>query len=311
VSEKLFASASSLHDGNSYYGRPVIKEPVWAWEIPTYFFVGGTAGAANALALGARLRGYRELADRLGFVATAGLAVSPCLLISDLGRPERFLNMLRVFKVTSPMNVGSWAITIGGGATGAAFALERLRVFPGLRLPRVRRAFEVVAAVMGLPIATYTGALVADTAVPVWHEARRELPVLFAASSAAAAGAAGAALTPVACAAPARRLAVLGGVAEIACSALMERRLGPLLGEPYRTGPAGVLARAARTCTAVGAAAMLLGGRRRTTAAFAGGLLVAGSALERWAVFRAGFQSARDPRYTVEPQRNRIRSRDR
>src|SRR5690606_31944144 len=103
-------SATTLHDGSSYYGRPVLKEPVWTWEIPAYFFLGGTAGAANALSLGARLTGNRELADRLSLVATAGLAASPVLLVSDLGRPERFLNMLRVFKVTSPMSVGSWAI---------------------------------------------------------------------------------------------------------------------------------------------------------------------------------------------------------
>jgi Polysulphide reductase, NrfD len=302
-------SAAALHDGGSYYGRPIIKPPVWTWEIPTYFFVGGTAGAANALALGARATGNRELADRLRLVATAGLAVSPMLLTSDLGRPERFLNMLRVFKITSPMSVGSWVITAGAGATGVAAAMERLEVFPRLRAPRLRRAAEAAAAVLGLPIATYTAALVADTAVPVWHEARRELPFVFAASSAASAGAAGAIVAPPHSAAPARRLAVLGGVAELAATWRMEHRLGDLLAEPYRTGTAGKLARAARACTATGTGLMAVAGRGRTRATAAGLLILTGSALERWAVFRAGFQSAQDPRYTVEPQRARVRDR--
>jgi ferredoxin len=201
----------------------------------------------------------------------------------------------------------SWATALGGAATGVAGLLERLEVFPGLRYPRLRRTAETLAAVLGLPIATYTGALVADTAVPVWHEARRELPVLFAASAAASAGASGTLVVAPPAAGPARRLALLGGVFELAASIRMERRLGPLLGDPYRTGTAATLARAAKGCTGTGTALMALAGRRRAGAAGAGLLLLAGSALERWAVFQAGRQSARDPRYTVEPQRERIR----
>src|SRR3954454_18102102 len=109
----------------SYYGRPVIKPPVWTWEIPTYFFTGGLGGASATFALAADLTGNRELARRSWLIALGGLAVSPLLLASDLGRPVRFLNMLRVFKVTSPMSVGSWVLTLGGIATapgaGSAF----------------------------------------------------------------------------------------------------------------------------------------------------------------------------------------------
>src|SRR5215212_7214165 len=158
----------------SYYGRAVLKEPVWSWEIPWYFFAGGLAGASSNLALVARLTGNEKLASRARVAALGGAAVSPVLLIMDLGKPERFYNMLRVFKPTSPMSVGTWVLSAFGSTTGIAAAHDLL----------------------GLPLATYTAVLIADTSVPVWHEARRELPLVFAASSAATAGAAAAILTP-------------------------------------------------------------------------------------------------------------------
>src|SRR5205823_2044949 len=107
---------SNLDGGRSYYGRPIIKEPVWTPEIPIYFFTGGMAGASATLAFVAGELGHETLARRGWAVALGGAAVSPALLISDLGRPTRFLNMLRMFKVTSPMSVGSW-ILVGAGST--------------------------------------------------------------------------------------------------------------------------------------------------------------------------------------------------
>src|SRR4029077_8295803 len=98
----------------------------------------------------------------------------PPLLSSDLGRPERFLNMLRVFKVTSPMSVGSWILLASGGATTTAAACEELGIFP-----KVKAAAELGSVLTGAPLAVYTATLISDTAVPVWHEARRELPFLF------------------------------------------------------------------------------------------------------------------------------------
>ena len=171
-----------MTESASYYGRPVIKEPVWTPEIPIYFFAGGMAGAAATLAALADLRGNEKLARRAWVVALGGATASPVLLISDLGRPERFLNMLRMFKVTSPMSVGSW-ILAGAGTTIAASTANALT---GL-FPRLSRGTRPAAAVLGLPLATYTGALIANTAVPVWHEARRHLPFLFAAGAAASA----------------------------------------------------------------------------------------------------------------------------
>ena len=285
----------------SYYGRPVIKQPAWTIEVPWYFATGGMAGASATLTLGARLAGNHRLARGAGTAAAAGIMASLPLLVSDLGRPERFLYMLRVFKPTSPMSLGSWVVAGFGPAAAGAAAADRLGV-----TPRLARTAEVVAGLLGLPMATYTAVLLANTAVPVWHEAGRELPLVFAGSAAASAGAAAAILTPAAAAGPARRLAVAGAALELGGVAAMERRLGEL-GEPYHQGAAGRYARLARVCTAAGALTLGLAGRRRP-AALAGGLaLLAGSAFERLAVFRAGFQSAADPRYVVGPQRERLR----
>jgi len=291
----------------SYYGQPVIKEPVWTPEIPWYFFTGGLAGASAGLAQLAELRGSRGLARRAW--ATAGVAVlaSPALLISDLGRPARFINMLRMFKLTSPMSVGSWVLAASGVSTSLA-AAEALLPAPGVlaRLRPLARVARPVSALLGLPLSTYTGALIAQTAVPAWHEARRELPALFAAGAAASAGAAATALTPPGGAGPARRLALIGAAAELATVKLIERRLGNAA-EPYHRDRAGQYARAARALTAAGALVVAGRAARSRAAAAAGGtLILAGAVCERFSVFRAGFQSASDPHQTIAPQRRRV-----
>jgi formate-dependent nitrite reductase membrane component NrfD len=287
----------------SYYGKPLIKPPVWIPTIPIYFFVGGTAGAAASLALAARLSGNDPLARTAKYVDTAAIGLSPALLIADLGRPERFLNMFRVFKVTSPMSVGTWIVGVSGLASGVASTLELLG-----RLPRAKLAAEATAGALGPFLSTYTAALLADTAVPVWHEARRELPLVFAGSSAASAGAACVLLAPPKHARPARRLAIAGAALELAAGRVMERRLA-FLAEPYQRGGAGALATAAKALTAAGAMTMLARGRKRRGAVAAGALLLGGSLCERFAVFRAGFASAKDPRYTIVPQRQRVEQR--
>jgi formate-dependent nitrite reductase membrane component NrfD len=287
---------------DSYYGRPILKEPVWQPEIPCYFFTGGLAGASSVLHLTARLAGNETLARRTLFVAAAADVLSPVLLVSDLGRPERALNMLRVFKVTSPMSVGSWVLLVSGGASSTAAVLELVG-----RLKPVKLAAELVSAALGGPLATYTGTLIADTSIPVWHEARRELPWLFGASAAASAGAAAAIAVPPSNAAAARRLAVGGTIAELGLMEAMRKRLG-FVGEVYEQETAGRLARISKACTAAGAAVLATTGRRSRAAAIGGGALVlAGELALRWSVFKAGFQSARDPRYVVVPQRERKR----
>jgi len=290
-----------MTDGvRSYYGNPVIKEPTWTWEIPCYFFTGGVAGASAVLSSAAKLFGNDKLSRVALYVGAVADAVSPVLLISDLGRPERFHHMLRVFKVTSPMNVGSWVLLASGGASNTQAVLELLGI-----LKPVKIAAELVSTLFGPPLATYTGVLIADTAVPVWHEARQELPWLFGASAAASAGAAACLFLDPADAGPARRLAIGGVAAEGALMHAMELRLGEV-GEVYHQGASGSFATAAKTLAGAGAALLALRGRRSRTAAVVGGALVcAGELCLRWSVYKAGFQSARDPKYTVRPQRER------
>lgn len=301
--ERRWDGPAPALEPKTYYGQPVLKEPAWTWEVPWYLFAGGMAGVASVLGAGGDAAGRPQLGRAARLVAGAGAAVSPVLLISDLGRPARFLNMLRVFKPTSAMSVGSWLLAAYSPAAVGAAVLEGLG-----RLPRVRRLLGAGAAGLGAPMATYTGVLVADTAVPAWHEARRELPALFGASAAAAAGAATSLVAGPDEGAAARRLALAGAAAELVAGQAMRRRLGDLA-DVYEQGTAGRLERWARAATVAGGLLLALGRRRRPATAGALALL-AGSALQRWAVFKAGSASARDPGHVVAPQRARLSGRE-
>lgn len=288
----------------SYYGRPIVKPPVWKPEIPFYFFFGGLAGASAVMASAATFADRPELARRAWAGAFVGVTVSPVLLIKDLGKPSRFLNMLRVFKVTSPMNVGAWLLAANGGATSLAAALNVLFS------KRRGGAPELAAAALGAPLATYTAALVTHSAIPAWSEARREMPFVFAASATASAAGAALLTVPADEAEPARRLGIAAALAEEATTAAMHKRLGPLA-DAYEQGKAGRFGKAARALTLAGAAALAVGDpasplpkRRRSALTVAGGaLLLAGSVCKRWSVFKAGFQSAEDPAQVIETQR--------
>ncbi len=295
------ASASGAGGETTYHGQPVLKAPVWSWEIPCYLFTGGLAGGSAGLAYLAGTRGNEMLARRAWLAASAGLAASPPLLISDLGRPERFAYMLRMFKVTSPMSVGSWILSVSGtGISLAAFHAITGRFARGAAVARP------LAALSGLPLATYTGALLATTAVPAWHEARRTLPFVFGAGAALSAGAMGTALTPTAQAGPARRLALGAAAAELAATQVMERGLG-MHAETYRTGRAARYSWLSRGLIVSGAALLARRGAvSRPAAVASGALLGAGAFATRWTVFEAGRRSAADPRYVVGPQRQRV-----
>ncbi len=290
----------------SYYGRPIIKAPVWQErDIAGYLFAGGLAAGSSVVAAGAELTGRAHLARSCKLCASAALGVSLAALVHDLGRPARFLNMLRVFKPTSPMNMGSWLLGIYGPLNGFATASDVL----GLA-PRGGRAATAGAALFGAGISSYTAALIANTAVPAWHEGHRELPFLFAGSAAAAGAGFGLLAAPLAESEPARRMAIAGAGVELLCERLLERRLG-MVAETLHEGTAGRRMQAAKVLTSGGAlGAATLAPRSRVAAALSGTALLAGSALTRFGIFAAGMASAQDPRYTVEPQRQRMRERE-
>ncbi len=302
----------------SYYGRPVVKPSPWENDIPAYLFLGGLAAGSSLLGAGADLTGRPALRTTGRIGALAGISLSMVALVHDLGKPSRFVNMLRVAKPTSPMSVGTWILTAYGTLAGAAATAElvgRVRALPGpLRLPArllaaSGRPAGLGAGLVAPAVASYTAVLLSDTATPSWHEAYRELPFVFVGSASAASGGLGMIGSPVHEAGPARRLAVGGALLELAAEHRMEQSMG-LTAEPLHQGRAGTLMKASKALTVVGAVgAALLGGRSRIAAVLSGAALVAGSACTRFAVFEAGQASARDPRYTVVPQRERLERR--
>jgi formate-dependent nitrite reductase membrane component NrfD len=233
-------------------------------------------------------------------------------LVHDLGRPERFLNMLRVVKLTSPMSVGTWILSVYGPFAATAAATEvvgmlpdRYRVGPLRLAARADRPAGVLAALFAPPVAAYTAVLLSDTATPSWHAAYKELPFVFVGSAAAASAGLGLVTSPLSETGPVRRLALGGAVLELVMEHRMEHSMG-ITAEPLHEGKAGRLMRAAKALTAAGAAGTLLAGRSRTAAVLSGAALLAGSACTRFGVFEAGQASAKDPKYTVVPQRERL-----
>ena len=288
----------------SYYGRPIIKAPVWKNpDVPLYLFLGGLAATSAGLGAmgGATDRPTLRRTGRLA--AFGGAAGGTVFLVHDLHRPQRFLHMLRVFKPTSPLSVGTWILAPFATVAALAAGSE----LTGL-LRRSGDAAGAVSAVIGPALGTYTAVLFSNTAVPTWHEAHRELPIVFAGSAAAAGGGMGLIGASVRDNVPAARLAVAGALVELAAGEYMERRLG-LLGDVYRKGRAHTLMRASKACLALGGVGAIVGRRRRWSAALSGLALMAGSALTRFGVFDAGIASAKDPAHIVVPQRERLRAR--
>lgn len=283
----------------SYYGRPILKEPAWKVpDVPLYLFAGGLAGVSATMSAVAEATRRPGLAAAGRYVAAGGAATGVIALVHDLGRPERFLAMLRVFKPTSPLSVGSWILAPFSGLTAAAAGSQLTG-----KLPRAGRVAGLAAAGLGPAMATYTAVLLADTAVPAWHEAYPELPFVFGGSALTSAAGAALLAAPPAEQQPVRRMAVLGAGLELAASARIERRTG-LVGEPYRTGRAGALLRAGRTLTAAGAA--LTVARHRLAGPSAAAALLAGGLATRFGIFAAGVASTKDPKYVVLPQRDRL-----
>ena len=296
----------------SYYGRPIVKPSPWEADVPAYLFAGGLAAGSSLIAAGADLTGRPTLRRSGRLAALGALTFSMAALVHDLGKPARFLNMLRVAKLTSPMSVGTWILSLYGPFAGAAAATEVVGMLPAryhrgpLRLaPYVDRPAGLLAALFAPPVAAYTAVLLADTATPSWHAAYKELPFVFVGSAAAASAGLGLVTSPLTETGPARRMAVGGALLELAMEHRMERSMG-ITAEPLHQGKAGRLMKAARALTMVGAAGSLLAGRSRAVAVLSGASLLAGSACTRFGIFEAGQESAKDPKYTVVPQRERL-----
>jgi formate-dependent nitrite reductase membrane component NrfD len=288
---------------------------VWKDDIAYYFFLGGLAAGCSLLGAGADQTGRVSLRRGTRLTALGALGLGSYYLIHDLGRPERFHHMLRVAKPTSPMSMGTWALAAYGPLMGIAAISEVLpaslrRTLPGRLIDATARPAGLAAAAIAPAVASYTAVLLSQTAVPAWHESHPELPFIFTASAAASAGGLGMIVSPVSEASPARRFAMFGAVVELAASRRLENRLG-LVGETFRTGQAGGQLERASTLTAVGVLGSMLLGRRSRTAAIASGVaLLAGGFFERLGLLHAGVQSTKDPKYVVQPQRERKAARE-
>jgi formate-dependent nitrite reductase membrane component NrfD len=267
-----------------YYGVPVIHRPHWKWLVVGYFFFGGISGSTAAIGAVARLAGGgsgRAIARYATYVSFAALLPCPPLLILDLGRPARFLNMLRVFRPSSPMSVGSWALAAFGAVNtlNASLQLANELVQPPTSAPlptqsagyplaggwddgRCRRAplstpettspfttsLAVASGALGFFVAGYTGVLLAATAVPLWSKRPALLGPLFlssAMSSGAAAIGVAAALTRGIDEEGEARLQNLEGVATIAEGLALAAWIGSLgtTARALQTGPMGTVVR--------------------------------------------------------------------
>jgi hypothetical protein len=290
----------------TYFDRPMLPQPVWEWAVPTYYFAGGAAGASLVIGAAAQLDRTGRLAPlirRCHMAGIIGSAVSGGLLIYDLGRPMRFLNMLRVFRPTSPMNMGVWILSSIAPSAIVASLLATQRGFLGA----IGQISGIASGIAGLGLSTYTGVLVSTSAIPVWQQSRHVLPILFGASAMATAGS----IYDLFFEDPeARRVTytfgMLGRAAELTAGIVMERQIEaqtPLVAEPLKRGVSGALWRTAAVLTA----ASLIAGMfpRSRKARIASGVLgILGSFTLRHAIHRAGFASARDPRASFRQQRS-------
>ena len=295
---------TSGQESTTYYGLPVIKEPVWTWEVPAYFYIGGAAGAAATI--GAVLQvldgdNSERLVRRCRDIAAAGTLVGSGLLVSDLGRPERFLNMLRVFKPGSPLNIGSWILVTASGLSAGSAVLSRTRGFRR----KLGKLAGLGAGVIGLPLSGYTAVLLVGTAVPVWRASRRSLPLLFVASATGAACSLlemgdfdERELTAV------RRLGTVTQLSELALAKAVEKECARVgAGRPYEEGPSGTLWKASTACTVASLAVDTFTGKSRSGRIAAAVVGTIGSIALRYSVWLAGRASARDPRATFDSQK--------
>lgn len=299
---------------NGYYRMPLLKQPPWTWEIPLYFFVGGAAGAAGVIGAIADYTGAdRELVKHARWIAAAGTVISPALLISDLGRPERFLAMLRVFKPQSPMSVGVWTLlAFSSGAAAAAFAgFLRDRYGPSLPLKVLENAGQAASLAFGLPFSNYTGVLIGATAIPVWNHNAGDLPLHFGASGLNAA----VGILELMGHRKSRALQALGlgaAIFEIWEGLRIEGRSHYPL-DPLKHGPSGWITRAGGALSgpvpAILRIASLFGAQRRSSKLrqWASWSAILGSLMTRIAWVHAGHVSAQDWQLPLQQRNSQLK----
>jgi hypothetical protein len=278
-----------------YYGRPVLKPPVWTWEVPAYLFVGGAAGGIAVIGWVAGFVGEGALASDARIIAAAGALFSPLLLISDLGRPARFLNMLRVFKRQSPMSVGAWVLAFFTLATFGSLAAHRSLDAGGT--PAVA-LLDAVAAFSGLLLATYPGVLIGATAIPVWARHARVLPWHFAASSL---GAAASILEVSGHRHDALNTIGIAAAALVTVIAVRFELTKDRVSAPLTSGGSGLLTRLGDALS--GPIPLVLRAVSSVVPAArpAGSIMaIVGSLLTRFGWIAAGHRSARDPRLVLD-----------
>lgn len=306
--------------GPTYYGQPMIKSPTWKWPIPFYFWIGGMAGGAAVVGAVAELIGgeeYRATVRHARWVALALGAASPIPLIQDLGRPERFLNMLRVVKVSSPLNLGTWILTSFDGVSALLAARQAAEdgfiVSSESRLGRALLAapsapLAVLHGLLGVALGGYTGVVLTSSAVPVWASRGVALGPLFEAT-ALASGASAVNLIGVLSGQDtdeARRqvdtIAAIGQVAQLGAALVYEVGRPARISKPLRQGlwgrvyQAGAVGAGIAAPLALRLGARLLGKRRAPWLyATVATLSLAGALAERLAIVEAGKVSARDP----------------
>jgi len=292
---------------NGYYQTPLLKQPPWTWEIPLYFFVGGAAGAAAVVGAVADYTGAdRKLVRDARWIAVSGAVISSALLVSDLGRPERFLNMLRVFKPQSPMSIGVWTLVgFSSGSMAAAFA-ELLRDRYGASLPVqiLESVGNAASLAFGLPFSNYTGVLIGATAIPVWNRNAGNLPLHFGASGLGAA----IGLLELCGHRKNRALQALGlaaAIVETLQGAHIESRSKPFL-DPLKRGPSGWVTRTGGALAGPIPMALRTGSlfatkeQSRSLRRWASCCAIVGSLITRIAWVYAGHVSARDWRLPLE-----------
>ncbi len=292
-----------------YYGVHLLKEPQWSWEIPPYFFVGGAAGSAAVIGAVAHWTGRdRKLARDCRLLAAGGAILSSALLISDLGRPARFLAMLRVFKRQSPMSVGAWTLagfgTFSGAAAFAGIAADRWN----LPVRGLGNVAEALAAVAGLPFSNYTGVLIGATAIPVWNEHISTLPIHFGMSGL---NSAVGILELMGHENPALNTLGLGAAGIEWLQGVKIEVSSKRANEPLKRGASGFVTRLGGVLSgpvpfALRVAAAVVGPRRATKLRKAAAAAsVVGSMLTRFGWMQAGHASARDWRLPLEIEQNK------